>query len=86
MIDVARPISSEISVKHLLRMDASEKINPQRDSNRGPLVNEKILRSEHSTTELAGPGLNDNVLAKHIFGWQSNFFCLFRVCISVCFI
>ena len=34
---------------------ATEKKNPRRDSNRGPLVNE-LLRSECSTTELAAPG------------------------------
>ena len=42
------------------RLNASENINPRQDLNRGPFVNEKILQSERSTTELAGPGIKIN--------------------------
>ena len=54
MIGRTRP-NVGIYVKNTCELIASEKKLPWWGSNRGPL--EQILRSERSTTELAGPGL-----------------------------
>ena len=52
--DVTHPIVGNFC-QTFLQLNTSEKISPRRDSNGGPL-GKKILRSEQSSTELAGPG------------------------------
>ena len=47
---------------------ATEKKTPQQDSNRGPLG--RILRSEQSSTELAGPGPGGSLTCGYIKIWK----------------